>query len=536
MPVQEKNMKQLFTRLVSSLSMCSTMRLINASGAMWSAGLLVLSSIFLFSQMATSAPVTTAQTTLAATAPVPATSLTTAPAGAARETTMETVPRIEWGECAITVRDNGKTRCGYLVVHEDQRTKQGKSIRLPFAVMKSDSATPLADPILYTGGGPGSSSLNMVNNREYIPYLKNRDFIVFEQRGTRYAQPNLGCPEVNEAQREAVQGNFSKPDAEKLLLRAVGSCRDRLVGDGVNLSAYNSAASAADIEALRRLLNYSKWNLYGMSYSTRLMLTVMRDYPHGIRSVLLDSVLPPMVNYDETSVDHMMRSLNLVFSACKADATCNAAYPDLEERFYSLVQKFDEQPASVEIKDAASGTSVQLLLNGSDVVNGVYDALENGDAIPSLPSLISRAAQNDVEALTTLGKTKLQVSSFSWGMRYSVWCSEEMPFQDRSLIKKQSTTAYPKLKGFGIQRAFPAICDLWKVEPAGAIENEPVRSDIPTLILAGEYDPDTPPAWGNSRLRPYPTVTSMSFPGQATFQPLAPPVRKSWQPRSSTIP
>jgi hypothetical protein len=102
------------------------------------------------------------------------------------------------GECAVAVPQDGKTKCGYLVVHENQRTKQGKTIRLPFAIMKSDSPTPLADPILYTGGGPGSSSIGMVNNRGYIPYLKNRDFIVFEQRGTRYAQPNLECPEVNE--------------------------------------------------------------------------------------------------------------------------------------------------------------------------------------------------------------------------------------------------------------------------------------------------------------------------------------------------
>jgi pimeloyl-ACP methyl ester carboxylesterase len=272
---------------------------------------------------------------------------------------METVPRIEWGECAVAVPQDGKTKCGYLVVHENQRAKQGKTIRLPFAIMKSDSPTPLADPILYTGGGPGSSSIGMVNNRGYIPYLKNRDFIVFEQRGTRYAQPNLECPEVNEARLETAKANLTRPEAERLLLKAVGSCRERLVRDGVNLSAYNSAASATDIETLRRLLGYVKWNLYGQSYSTRLMLTVMRDYPEGIRSVLLDSVLPPSVNYDETSVDNVMRSLNLMFSACKADAACSTEYSNLEEQFYSLVQRLDEKPVAVAVKETGSGTATE---------------------------------------------------------------------------------------------------------------------------------------------------------------------------------
>jgi pimeloyl-ACP methyl ester carboxylesterase len=153
------------------------------------------------------------------------------------------------------------------------------------------------------------------------------------------------------------------------------------------------------------------------------------------------------------------------------------------------------------------------MLNGRDVVNAMYNALENGYNIASLPSLISRAAQNDAAALETLARTKLQVSSFSWGMRYSVWCSEEMPFQNRSLIEKQSTTAYPRLKGFGIQTAFPAICDVWKVEPAGPIENEPVRSDIPTLILAGEYDPNTPPAWGKLAAQTLPNSYFYELPG-----------------------
>lgn len=422
------------------------------------------------------------------------------------------MPRIERGECAVPIPPNEKPDCGYLIVYEDRRTNKGRKIRLPFIVMKSASATPLPDPIIYTGGGPGSSSLGQVRNRNYIPYLKNRDYILFEQRGTKYAQPSLECPEVNSSRLDSARKNLTKSESAKAELEVVAVCRKKLESEGINLSAYNSAASAADIEDLRRLLGYEKWNLYGISYSTRLMLTVMRYYPNGIRSVLLDSVLPPPVNYDETSVDGVMRSLNLVFAACQADKECDTAFPDLETQFYALVQKFDSKPMVIEVTDSQTKAATKILLDGSDVVNSIYSALEDSGKLAYIPFLIGKAAQSDAQALRTFAKTKLETSNFAWGMRYSVWCSEEMPFQNRRLIKDQTSKLYPNLRGFGVQTNFPAICNIWNVKPADRVENKPVKSDVPTLILAGEYDPDTPPAWGKSAAQTLPNSRFFELP------------------------
>ena len=81
-------------------------------------------------------------------------------------------------------------------------------------------------------------------------------------------------------------------------------------------------------------------------------------------------------------------------------------------------------------------------------------------------------------------------------MRYSVWCSEEMPFEKPGLIKAQSSK-YAGLAGYEIM-ALPDICGVWKVKPAKPIANTPVVSDIPTLVLAAQYDAYTAPAWGKS--------------------------------------
>ena len=63
-----------------------------------------------------------------------------------------------------------------------------------------------------------------------------------------------------------------------------------------DLMAYNTASNAADINDLRLALGYDQVNLWGGSYGTRLALGVMRDYPEGLRSVVLDSVYPPDVD------------------------------------------------------------------------------------------------------------------------------------------------------------------------------------------------------------------------------------------------
>src|SRR5204862_297692 len=118
---------------------------------------------------------------------------------------------------------------------------------------------------------------------------------------------------------------------------AAARCFRRLKEAGVDLNAYNSRESAADIEDLRRVLKYAKINLYGVSYSARLMLDVMRYFPAGIRSVVLESTLPPEVNYDEVGVDKIVRTLDVLFSECRSDAACNKSYPQLEKEFYAVV-------------------------------------------------------------------------------------------------------------------------------------------------------------------------------------------------------
>ncbi|MGC2237925.1 MAG: alpha/beta fold hydrolase [Pyrinomonadaceae bacterium] len=408
----------------------------------------------------------------------------------------QAIPRFEKSDCAIQIPQGEKVECGYVVVRENRTIKNSPTIRLPIIILKSDSPNPLPDLVLRTLGGPGGSSLKLVTGRRFSPWLKNRDMIIFEQRGTKYSQPALECPEVNAANIDSAKQKLDEKETGKREVEAAKACRARLVKAGVDLEAYNSVESSGDIEDLRQALKLEKINLYGVSYSARLMLNTMRDYPQGIRSVVIESTMPLEINYDEVGVDGIKRTLDLLFSKCAAEAECAKNFPKLEKEFYATVKKANTEPILIDVKDSATTESFKIQLNGNDIISWAIDYLlsSGSEFIASAPSQINLVSNGNFKPLQNYANDKLSPSFNSLGMRYSVWCREEMPFQNAGRIAGQATK-YPDLKGYVVQN-LPSICSVWNVPKANAIENKPVKSDIPTLIIAGEYDAYTPPGWG----------------------------------------
>lgn len=417
--------------------------------------------------------------------------------------TLKTVPRFEKSDCAVPLPAGEKAECGYLVVKESRSAKNEKNIRLPVIILKAENADSKKEPVLRTFGGPGASSLRLVRSRRFSPWLKNRDLIIFEQRGTKYAQPALECPEVDEANISSAKKQLDRKSARTAEIDAAKTCFDRLTAQGIDLSAYNSSESAADIEDLRRVLKFERLNLWGLSYSSRLMLNVMRDYPKGIRSVVLESTLPTEINYDEVGVDGMVYALERLFKNCKTDTECADAYPNLENEFYETVARLNKEPVAASAKVEKTGETAEIKLNGDDFATWIVDYFlsNSAEAIRDAPYVIRATFMGKYEPFKAYASEKISPSNYSLGMRYSVWCSEEIPFENREKIAAQSVV-YPRLKGYEVM-ALPEICSVWKVRGAKSIENKPVKSEIPTFVIGAEYDAYTPPEWGRSTASKY---------------------------------
>jgi hypothetical protein len=103
-------------------------------------------------------------------------------------------------------------------------------------------------------------------------------------------------------------------------------------------------------------------------------------------------------------------------------------------------------------------------------------------------------ANGDYGWLENLGTPSSQ-AAVSLGMRLSVLCSEEIDYTDADYQPARYYAQVVDLirEGSDLRKA----CAVWNVKPLSDDVDAPVVSDIPTLILSGEFDPNTPPSGGS---------------------------------------
>lgn len=438
-----------------------------------------------------------------AASPAPSPSVSPAPAAAFKE-----------GPCPFEAPRGVTVRCGTLTVPEDRAAPNGRTVGLPVAIYKSTGANPAPDPVIYLEGGPGGHAVRLSPfsyDTLIKPFLGDRDFILFDQRGAGLSRPAAECPELVQLDaRELVQGLNTDSYLNETTQAAL-ACRDRLAKEGVDLAAFTTAASAADLDDLRRALGYQEWNLYGISYGTRLALEAMRATPQGVRSVILDSTVPPQENMFTSVAASADRAFDALFQGCAADAACNSAFPDLKTAFYETARRLNEKPVTVKV--TRYGRPIDVKLTGDQFIQTLFNSLYRSDLIPQLPKAIYDAREGkDYQFWGDQAvENVLQEQFVSYGMYFSVQCGEEgLTVTEEQL--KNADAAFPQQDNvFDVGEVYE-ICQKWGAQRDDAA-NQPVTSAIPTLVLAGQYDPITPPAFGQEVAKTLPNSFFFEFPG-----------------------
>ncbi len=410
--------------------------------------------------------------------------------------------------------------CGYLTVPADYEDPSAGTYEIAVAVFPATGEQTSDVPVVYLEGGPGANALEGLDVSGGVilePLNESRDVIVFDQRGAGFSEPGLSCPETRDLTLELISQALPLAEENERYLDALQTCRDRLTGEGIDLSLVNSAANAADVNRLRIALGHGQWDLYGSSYGTRLAQNVMRDFPEGVRRVVLDSSYPLEQDIFERIASGSERSFRLLLDSCAADSDCSEHYPDLES---TLIEAYDRLTASPEPGEASyslEGEVVDTLMTGERLAWLAFESFYQTDVIPWLPEIISEAAKGNVEpANLMLSNSLINDAFFSVGMYFSTQCADETPFTTKEAIAA-SIAASPLFaslqdpEGTYAQDSFDT-CALWDVEPSPSVENEPVRSDIPTLVLAGEFDPVTPPSSGMAVAANLTNATFVEFP------------------------
>ncbi len=446
----------------------------------------------------------------------------TPPTQAFHPTATRAASSFEEVPCRVEAPASMEMRCGWVTVPESHNRPADARhvIKLAVAVLRAKGATPGSDPIFLLAGGPGDGAIDsqlatylkeekisrgepvelsspdlaetlrqhQLSYQAHLDLLRRHEYVLIDQRGTGRSQPSLDC-----RNREDLPG-----------------CYRRLKQAGIDLSAYNTRENAADIDAVRQALGYEKMNLYGGSYGTRLGFEVLRSFPDSVRSAVLDGVSPLNIDFEVEVVRRFDRTVGIVFEACRADPGCNAAYPDLKERFYRTVRQLNQSPVRLDLQPG------EMEFDGDTLAQIVWHGMYYRESLPYLPVLIQNASEGRFDVARNFVKGMAGVLEDNHeGMRFSVLCAEQTTSQTVEQLAQAARTLRPEVKE-GVAREWANLfqaCEVWPVRKADAAYRQPVKSDVPVLLSSGEFDPATPPDFAHQVARSLTRVYDLTFPG-----------------------
>lgn len=374
--------------------------------------------------------------------------------------------------------------CGSFDVPEDRATGQG-TIALRVAVVRAVSRKAAGDAVFLLAGGPGQAA-----TESYVaiagalePLARHRDIVLVDQRGTGGSNA-LDCPDDDP---DATAGTDMA-----VVKAAVAACRAAQI---VDPTPYTTREAVADLDAVRQALGYETVDLIGVSYGTRAAQSYARAYPERTRAMILDGVVPQDLALGTGMAAQSQRALDAMFARCADDAACHAAFGDARATFRALTSP--AAPATVvALADPTSAEPLTVTLRAEtvDVVTRfMLYAPETAALLPLLYDLAGRRDDPRPLAAQFLTVTNDLAETISHGMGYSVLCSEDVPFYDPEAIAAGNRGTY---LGDLVTSGLIAACEAWPVPPAPDAFKALLTSDVPTLILSGELDPVTPPAYG----------------------------------------
>ena len=418
-------------------------------------------------------------------------------------------PRFEEAPCPFTADPKAleQMRCGYVTVLENRSAPDGRRLKLSVAILKRLSRKPRPDPVVVLAGGPGSPLVtaapgvaiagsvqgdvaNQMVAKALIQALRaDRDVIFYDQRGVGFSEPKM-CPEEDANWAPRGEGATER---RARLPEVAARCGDSMRRAGLDLAQYNSAVSARDLQDLRRALGYERWNLFGHSYGSRLALVAMRDAPQGIRSVLISGVYPPNVASWFNRPAWIFDVLQRVSAACAAQPACNAAFPDVKNTLWQTVDQLNREPWTRQLP-RRSGRIDSFTTTGATFTARLATTLRTPTGVSTVPMLVHAMRARDETVLNALMRqpaaTGEENEPVSRGMHLTVQCFEEAPLNTVEL-RERARREYPPVLLDGGVFSDPSICaglHSFRGKPEHAVL---VDSEIPTLIVTGEFDPTT---------------------------------------------
>ena len=412
--------------------------------------------------------------------------------------TAQDIGKITKSDCFLkdcSLVDNGANiEFGYITVPEDYSDPNKKTYQLAFMIVKARNNNSKQDPILSFRGGWGAAASNDISISYHQKFTEDRDMIIYDFRGLGHSEPDLSTikPAYDEAKRPD-----DPEESRKYTSRRINKILDALEDNNIDINMFGTDTNAKDGLLLAEILGYESYNLYGISNGSLVIQNFLRYAQNStvkIRSAILDSNVPMGFPLHAENSKNFASSLNYILTDCANDSGCNENYPNLKARYKKFLQSLDVKP--IDLK-TAEGVSIQF--DKYDANNMLFYMLYSRSLYAYIPLVIESMINKDKGAI-------LKYYDFAGGDGSSIsevvnpiiytYDQKLMRDKNRSLLE---TTIYEDeefiletyLKDF-------YFTDTRIKQDSSSIL--PITTDVPSLILAGSFDPITPPLW-SERIR-----------------------------------
>ncbi|MCC7074003.1 MAG: alpha/beta fold hydrolase [Deltaproteobacteria bacterium] len=390
---------------------------------------------------------------------------------------------LELGPCELSDWPTGfpaapsELECGRLNVPVLNAEPAGARTSI-FVARQRSRAFPSGKAVFQLAGGPGGSAVSQSGIIELLMpgLLDEHDLVYVDQRGTGYSG-YLECP-----------GGF--PELRDEWQR----CADALAE--LPLEGFGSVEAAHDVDRVRRALGYSSLSLRGGSYGTRVGLEVLRQHGDVVDAAALDGVDPPDNDFFGWTLQKTNVGIELLLTDCTADPACVAVAPDLRADVESRRAALATAPRPIRVSGAADVEDDGLF------VLALGCLVEDSYWRSRVPRAVHFAAAGDHDlwngllselfGVSVVDRADLAGSYVAPGLYTIVNCTESLP--NAGGLDRLRTIAATLQWGDGHLLELAEACAALPALPIDDDLFAPVASEVPTLLLSGAAEIQTPPA------------------------------------------
>ncbi len=376
-----------------------------------------------------------------------------------------------------------KIKFGYLRVPES-RQRPDKYLNIAIAKLSCLQSEATQPTLIMLHGGPGGKIIEKFNLPNAL--RQDRDIVVLDQRGCGYSQPDFTTG-MNQDILNILSRNLTRNAEENERIAVAEKWKRELKQRNIDLSAYTTNNIAKDVNDLCTALHLTSWDLWGTSYGTRVALTLMKSFPQGIHSVILESPLAANTNYIQNITKNFKSSLEKLFEKCDENPEVHKKYPNLRSDFTNAINAIEKNPIVVDMNNSDKYPNGKFIINSQDILLGLQQSLYGKSFYPVFPLLVEELKNRDAPGLRNFIEGMSNgIFRLQYGLYYSVMCEDCIPSNGAKAFDSTSADFWG---GVSFYRDEFGICNVWSDSSKRIIDSAQIRSNIPTLILSGELDP-----------------------------------------------